>query len=278
MGRFDGKTVLITGGARGMGRSHAVAFAREGANVALLDIADQVGSVEVALAKPSDLARTASMVEEVGRPCLSFQVDVRDRPGVKDAVDRTVSEFGTLDVLVSNHGIVKYGSLVETNDDAWDDMVSITMTGTWNMCKAVVPHMLEQKSGRIIVTASGVVRWPQPLMVPYVAAKFGLIGIVKSLSQEMVRHGITVNAVNPALTRTDMIMNDTNYKVFVSDAANPTQEDAERVWSQLGANGDPYMLPEDITDGVLFLASPEAKKISGMMLDIAGGQNAYQMG
>lgn len=278
MGRFDGKTVFITGGARGMGRSHALGFAREGANVALLDIAAQVDSVEVAMAAPSDLAQTVAMVEKLNRSCLSFQADVRDRAGVQDAVDRTVAEFGALDVLVSNHGIVKYGSLIDTADEAWDDMVTVTMTGTWNMCKAVVPHMLERGSGRIIITASGVVRWPQPFMVPYVAAKFGLIGIVKSLSQEVVKQGITVNAVNPALTATDMILNDANYKAFVPGAENPTREDAERVWTEIGDNGDPYMLPQDITDGVLFLASPEAKKISGMMLDVSGGQNAYQMG
>jgi SDR family mycofactocin-dependent oxidoreductase len=278
MGRFEGKTVFVTGAARGQGRSHALAFAREGANIAAVDIAAQIDSVEIPMATPEDLAETVRLIEEQDRRCLSFQADVRDKAAIEDAVAKTVAEFGTIDILVNNHGIAMYATLVDTTDEAWHDMVDTTLTGTWNCLKAVVPHMLAQKSGRIIITGSGTVRWPQPNMVPYVAAKFGLIGIVKSLSQEVVREGITVNAVNPGLTKTDMILNDVNYRLFVPDVENPTREDAERVWAQLGANGEPYMQPEDITDGVLFLASPEAKKISGLMLDVAGGQNAYQMG
>lgn len=279
MGRFDGKTVVITGGARGQGRSHALGFAREGANIVLVDIAAQAGGIDIAMATPEDLAETRDLVEELDRPCLAFQADVRDRAAVKDLVEQTVSQFGTVDILVNNHGVANYGLLVDTSDEAWDDMITITMTGTWNMCKAVVPQMLVQKSGRIIVTASGTVRWPQPRMVPYVAAKFGLIGLVKSLSQEVVKLGdITVNAINPGLTKTDMILNDHNYKLFIPDKENPTREDAEQFWAQISANGEPYMLPEDMTDGVMFLASPEARKISGMMLDISGGMNAYQMG
>lgn len=278
MGRFEGKTVLITGGARGQGRSHALGFAREGANIVLVDIAAQVDSIDIAMATPADLEETVQLVEELDRPCLGIVADVRDRAAVKNAVEQTVSQFGSVDILVNNHGVIKYGLLTETSDEAWDDIVSITMTGTWNMCKAVAPHMIAQKFGRIIITASGTVRWPQPHMAPYVAAKFGLIGLVKSFSQEVMKEGITVNAINPNLTKTDMVMNDINYKLFLPEMESPTQEDAERVWTQLSANGEPYMLPEDVTDGVLFLASPEAKKISGMMLDIMGGANAYQMG
>jgi NAD(P)-dependent dehydrogenase (short-subunit alcohol dehydrogenase family) len=282
VGRFDGKTVFITGGARGQGRSHALGFAREGANIVVVDVAapdDTVPNRCHTLASLDDLHETVRLVESEDRRCVGIQADVRDRPAMQDAVGQAVAEFGGIDVVIANHGICSLGSLVDLDDADWDASLDVCMTGTWNTLRAAVPGMLERGAGgRIIVTISGVVRWPPGRCVPYVAAKFGLIGLIKSLSQELMREGITVNGVNPGITNTDMPMNEKFWKYFLPDIEHPTWEDIEPVFREMGGNGEPYMDPEDITDGMLFLASHEARKISGMMLDIAGGTNAMSAG
>lgn len=282
MGQFDGKTVFITGGARGQGRSHAIGFAREGANVVVVDIAapdDSTPNRSHTLADLEDLKETVRLVEAQDRQCLSFQADVRDRAAIHDAAEQAVAQFGGIDVVISNAGICTTGSLVDQEDGDWDATVGTNLTGTWNTLRATVPHVIKRgPGGRILITISSVVRWPPPSVVPYVAAKFGLIGVVKSLSQELVKQGITVNGVNPGVVNTPMAMNEKFYKYFLPDIEHPTYEDMEPVFRTMSANGEPYVDPEDITAGMLFLASPAASKISGIMLDITGGTNAMQAG
>jgi SDR family mycofactocin-dependent oxidoreductase len=279
MSRFEGKTVFITGAARGQGRSHALGFAREGADVVAVDIADQIDGLEYPLADPVDLEETAAAVGEIGAECLTVQADVRDRAAIADAVEQAVSRFGGIDIVIANAGICTYGSLVDQDHHDWDITVGTNLTGVWNTLKPAVPHLIERgHGGRVVVTASSLVRHPQPNIVAYTAAKFGLIGIVKGLSRELIEHGITVNAVNPGIVNTTMGLNEGAYKLFVPGKPNPTREDAEEVMVMIGANGDPYVEPQDITDGVLFLASPEAQKISGMQLDVSGGMNAATAG
>lgn len=278
MKRFEGKTVFITGGARGQGRSHAVGFAREGANIVALDIAAPIDGLEYELADRSDLEETVRLVEEQDRRCLAIQADVRDRVAMRDAVDRTIAQFGSVDILLANAGVVKFRPMIEMEDEAWDITVDTIMDGTWNTIKPVLPHMIERKYGRIIITSSGVVRHCHPGCVPYLAAKMGLIGIVKGLSQEVMQLGITVNAVHPGMVNTKILLNDALYRAFLPDKENPTQEEAEAILRTIGPDGEPYVFSEDVTDGMLFLASDAAKKITGMALDVSGGMNAVQAG
>jgi SDR family mycofactocin-dependent oxidoreductase len=282
VGRFDGKTVFITGGARGQGRAHALGFAREGANIVAVDIAapdDEVPSRGHTLANMDDLEETVRLVEGLDRRCLAIQADVRDRPAMKDAVEQAVTQFGGIDVLIAQAAICTLGPFVEQEDADWDASVGTILTGTWNTLRPAVPHMLERgEGGRIIVTITAVTRSPAPNAVPYIAAKFGLIGIVKSLSQELMEHGITVNGVNPNIVNTDMAMFEQFFKLFRPDLEHPTLEDVEPVFKTLSTNGEPWLEPEDITDGMLYLASHEARKVSGMMLDVMAGGNARQPG
>jgi NAD(P)-dependent dehydrogenase (short-subunit alcohol dehydrogenase family) len=276
--RFEGKTVFITGGARGQGRSHALGFAREGANIVVTDIAaadDAVPNRGHTLAGQADLDETARLVEELDRRCLAIKADVRDRDAIEGAVERTVQEFGGIDVVIAQAGICTLGSLTDQEHADWDASVDTILTGTWNTLKPVVPHMIERGvGGRILITVSAVYRWPHPNCVPYVAAKFGLVGILKSLSQEVLSHGITVNGVNPGWVETDMLMNDASYRAFFPDNPNPTREEAEAEF--LALTRAPLMKPQDITDSMLFLASPEADRISGVVLDVSSGTNAWQ--
>jgi SDR family mycofactocin-dependent oxidoreductase len=278
MKRFEGKTVFITGAARGQGRSHAIGFAREGANVVALDIAAPIDGLEYELATVAELEETQGLVEEQDRQCLAIQADVRDRAAMREAVERALAEFGAIDVVLANAGVVKFKPVIELEDEAWDSTVDTILDGTWNTIKPILPHMIERGSGRIIITGSGVVRRCHPGCVPYLAAKMGLVGIAKGLSQEVMQLGITVNLVHPGMVNTPILLNDAVYKAFLPAVENPTQEEAEELFRLIGPDGEPYVFPEDITDGMLFLASEAAKRITGMALDVSGGMNSVQAG
>ena len=273
-GCFAGKVVLITGGARGQGRSHAAAFAREGADIVICDVAEQISTVSYPMATAEDLKETRTLVEAENRRCLAVTADVRDRRAIDGLVARALDEFGAIDILLANAGIVTYGPLVEQTHEAWDDVIGTVLTGVWNSLKAVVPHMLERGYGRIIVTTSSVARQPQPNVAPYLAGKSGVIGLVKGLAREVIKNGITVNAVAPYLVATPIIFNDPTYQMFVPEMEQPTREDAEAVWREISPNGKPYLEPQDITNAMLFLASDAASKISGVCLDVQAGWNA----
>jgi NAD(P)-dependent dehydrogenase (short-subunit alcohol dehydrogenase family) len=278
MKRFEGKTVFITGGARGQGRSHAVGFASEGANVVVVDIAgpdDAVPHRFHSLAERADLDETVRLVEAQDRQCLAIQADVRDRAAMEDSVERAVAQFGGIDVLIAQAGICTVGSIVDQQHADWDASMGTILTGTWNVVKPAVPHMLERKAGgRIILTVSSLYRWVHPNNVPYATAKFGLVGMLKVLSLELLQHGITVNGVNPGFVDTDMLMYDGSYKNFMPDKPDATREDAEKFFEEF--TRQPLIKPRSITEGMLFLASDAADRISGMLLDVSAGTNAWQ--
>lgn len=273
-GRFAGRVVLVTGGARGQGRSHAIAFAREGADIVICDVPGQISTVSYAMASAEDLRENQTLVEAEGRRCIAVAADVRDRAAIDAMVARAIDELGKIDILLANAGIVTYGPLVEQTHETWDDVIGTVLTGVWNSMKAVVPHMLERRYGRIVVTTSSVARQPQPNVAPYLAGKSGVIGLVKGLAREVIKDGLTVNAVAPYLVATPIIFNDPTYAMFLPELDHPTRADAERLWREISPNGQPYLQPQDITDAMLFLASDAASKISGICLDVQGGWNA----
>jgi NAD(P)-dependent dehydrogenase (short-subunit alcohol dehydrogenase family) len=178
MGRFDGKVVLITGGARGQGRSHALAFAKEGAEIVVTDIAKQVETVPYGMSSESDLAETVAQVEALDRRCLSFVADARDTAATNAAVEGAISEFGQIDILLANHGLLSLSPVADMSDAMWDDVISSDLTGVFKSIRAVLPHMVERKSGRIIATASMAGRTGLPTVAHYCAAKWGVIGLI----------------------------------------------------------------------------------------------------
>lgn len=274
MGRFDGQAALVTGGARGMGRSHAVALAREGADVALFDLCRDISSVGYPLASARELDETAHLVEQEGRRAWTFRGDVRDFGAVAEAVDATVEAAGRLDILVANAGI-SAGEAVQVADPVqWRDVIEVNLTGTFHAFRAAAPHMIGSRQGRMIAVSSMMGRAPTGGMGAYAASKWGIIGLVKSAAQDLARFGITVNAVAPGNVDTPMVRNEYLFRKVRPDLENPSFDDAKAFIGMLHVQPDPILQPEEISAAVVYLCSPEARHITGAVLDINAGASA----
>jgi SDR family mycofactocin-dependent oxidoreductase len=278
MGKFDGKVVLITGGARGQGRSHALAFAREGADVAFCDIAAQIDTVPYPMSRSADLDETVKLVEELDRRCIGVTADVRDGGQVQAFVERALTELGRVDFLLANAGIFSFSTIAEMEEDKWQQMIDTNLTGVFHAIRAVLPTMIEQGYGRIVATSSMAGKLGFANVGHYVAAKWGVIGLVKSTALEVGGNGITVNAVCPTNVDTDMIQNPAAYALFLPDAENPTREDAAPAFQTLNAIPVPWVEPIDISNTMMFLCSDEARYITGETIAVAAGMNAANAG
>lgn len=274
MGKLDGKVALITGGARGQGRSHALTLAREGADIVVCDIAAQMATVPYPMATAAQLEETVRLVEELDRRCLAVRADVRDSGQVAAAVERAISEFGKIDILLANAGILSFSPIAEMSDQVWNEMIAVNLTGVFNSIRAVLPHMIRQKSGRIVATSSVAGRMGMANIGHYAAAKWGVLGLVKSLALEVAEHGITVNAVCPTTVSTDMIHNEGTYRLFRPDLPNPTREDAIPAFQSLNALPIPWVEAQDISNAILFLVSDDARYITGEAIHVAAGCTA----
>lgn len=205
-GKLDGRVALITGGARGQGRSHAVALAREGADVVVCDdIGEQIGSAGYPLGTGADLAETVELVKGLNRRCLGVKADVHSLPEMQAVAERTVSELGHIDILLANAGIASNSPIAAMTGQQWREMIDVNLTGVFHSFRAVVPHMIDRGFGRIVATSPIVARMGATNSGHYAAAKWGAIGLVKSLALEVAADGITVNAVLPAGVNTDFI-------------------------------------------------------------------------
>lgn len=278
MGRFDGKVVLITGGARGQGRSHAVRFARDGADVAFCDIASQLDTVPYPMAKPDDLAETVRLVEDLDRRCIGVRADVRDRGELDAFAEQARAELGRIDFLLANAGIFSHSTVADMDDRTWRDMIDTNLTGVFHAFRAVLPAMIAQGYGRIVATSSMAGKVGVPNAAHYCAAKWGVIGLVKSLAREVGGSGITVNAVCPTGVDTAMIQNEATYRLFAPGAERPTREDAEPAFRAMNVIPVPWVEPSDVSDAMAFLCSDEARYITGETISVAAGQNAVNAG
>ncbi len=273
MAKLKGKVALITGAARGIGRATAVAMAREGADIALVDIASPKGVKNIhgyRLANRSELAEAASLVEKEKRNAIQIVADVRDLEAMNQAAERTLRELGGLDILVASAGIVIGSPFEQMKPGQWTDVIDVNLTGMANSMWAVLPQMKKQKSGRIIVLASAAGRQGISGLANYVATKWGAIGLVKSVALELGKYNITVNAVSPTVVNTPLHRSEAGEQILGVDS--PQEQDARTLL--IHALPIPALNPEDIADGILFLASNKAQYISGIALDIAAGSNA----
>ncbi|RNL62447.1 NAD(P)-dependent oxidoreductase [Nocardioides marmoriginsengisoli] len=268
------RVVLVTGGAKGQGRNHALAFARQGARVGVMDICRQFpGSAP--MATEEDLATTQKLLGEAGADSFALVGDTRSSADMRRFVDTAVERWGRVDVFVANAGVASFGPVVEMTDPMWDDVVSTNLDGVATSIRAVIPTMVAQRSGRIIATSSSVAREGGPNNANYAASKWGVIGFVKSVAIELAPLGITVNAFSPMSVSTDMCHNEATYKLFRPDLADPQEDDVRETFAGLNPMHVPWLELEDATAGVLYLASEGARYVTGAALDVAGGWNAY---
>ncbi|UGT61980.1 mycofactocin-coupled SDR family oxidoreductase [Nocardia asteroides] len=274
VGRVEGKVAYITGAARGQGRSHAVHLAREGADIIAVDVCAPVsGTDQIAHSTPEDLAETVKLVEETGRRIITAQVDVRDFDALAAAVDSGVEQLGRLDIVVANAGIGNGGqTLDKTSEQDWNTMIDINLSGVWKSVKAAVPHLLSGgRGGSIILTSSvgGLKAYPQT--GHYIAAKHGVVGLMRTFAVELGQHSIRVNSVHPTNVNTPMFMNENTMKMFRPDLENPGVDDFRVVAQMMHVLPVGWVEPEDISNAVLFLASDESRYVTGLPLTVDAG-------
>ncbi|WP_235681054.1 mycofactocin-coupled SDR family oxidoreductase [Tomitella gaofuii] len=271
---FAGMTVLITGAARGQGRSHAVEFARRGASIVATDICADVDTIPYPLATADDLDQTRALIEEAGGRCLAVQADVRDGARMRGAVEEAVDAFGGIDVCIANAGVVSFGPVVELTDAQWATMLDVDLTGVFYTLRAVAPAMTARGWGRIITVASMGGRSGTPNLGHYSAAKWGVIGLTKTLALELAGTGVTANIVCPGTVSTDMVHNPAMYSLFAPDMDEPTREQVRGRYARLNPLGEPWTDPADVTAAVAYLASPAARHVTGETLEIGAGVSA----
>jgi (+)-trans-carveol dehydrogenase len=273
-GRVEGKVAFITGAARGQGRAHAVRLAQEGADIIAVDICKKIDTVDlIAAATPEDLAETADLVKGHNRRIYTAEVDVRDYDALKAAVDTGVEQLGKLDIIVANAGIGNGGQTLDKTSEAdWTAMIDINLGGVWKTVKAGVPHILAGgNGGSIILTSSVGGLKAYPHCGHYVAAKHGVVGLMRTFAVELGAQNIRVNSVHPTNVNTPLFMNDGTMRLFRPDLENPGPDDMKIVGQLMHTLPIGWVEPEDIANAVLFLASDEARYVTGVTLPIDGG-------
>lgn len=273
MGRLDGKVALITGAARGQGRAHALTLAREGADIIGVDVLEDIGTVPYELSTRDELEETARGVEDLDRRALFLQADVRQQGQLDEAVSRGLSEFGQIDILSANAGIYSQANFWELTEQMWQDMIDVNLSGVWRICKAVAPHMIERRSGAIVLTASVNGFSPGYQLSHYVAAKHGVLGLMRNYAVELAPYDIRVNAVCPGVIDTKMVNNPPIYERMAGSPDSTREEAFEAVRHFHLLHGRSMMPPETVSNAILWLVSDEARNITGVALPVDAGHN-----
>ncbi|WP_454232102.1 mycofactocin-coupled SDR family oxidoreductase [Mycolicibacterium fortuitum] len=262
MGRVSGKRVLITGAARGMGRSHAARLAEEGADVILVDICESLPAVEYPLATRADLDETARLVTDLGRQALSYVVDVRDGEALSAAVADGVDKLGGLDASVANAGVLTAGTWDTTTAEQWRTVVDVNLIGTWNTCAAALPHLVERGGSLINVSSVAGIKG-SPLHTPYTASKHGVVGLSRALANELAAVNVRVNTVHPTGVATGLRPESLHALI------HETRQDLGPIFQ----NALPIQMTDalDISNAVLFLISDEARHVTGLEFKVDAG-------
>ena len=272
-GRVEGKVAFVSGAARGQGRGHAVRLAQEGADIIAIDICKPVDNVVYPAATPADLAETADLVKGYDRRIVTAEVDVRDYDALKAAVDSGVAQLGRLDIIVPNAGIGNGGNkLHKIRENIWQDIIDINLSGVWKTVKAGVPHILAgERGGSIVLTGSVGAHKALAHTGHYIAAKHGVVGLMRAFAVELGQHRIRVNSVHPSQVNTPMTMNDVTFKLFRPDLENPGPDDFAPFSQMTHTLPVPWVEAVDISNAVLFLASDESRYVTGVSLPVDAG-------
>jgi SDR family mycofactocin-dependent oxidoreductase len=275
-GRVAGKVAFVTGAARGQGRSHAVRLAEEGADIIAVDLCRDIDTIGYPMATPEDLDETARLIEKTSQRVVIAQADVREAAQLRTALESGLAEFGKLDIVVAQAGVA--GMKGAPPLQAWCDVINTNLIGTINAIQVALPHLREGAS--IIATGSTAALMDtskkdnpgkDPGGMAYVHSKRALSNYVHDLATELSSFGIRANVVHPTNTNTDMLQNEAMYRSFRPDLEKPTRADAEPVFGVQQAMKIPFVEPEDISNAVLWLASDEARYVTGMQLRVDAG-------
>jgi NAD(P)-dependent dehydrogenase (short-subunit alcohol dehydrogenase family) len=271
---LEGKVALVTGAARGIGRATAEAFARAGARVGMVDVADPAAYPNARgyrVADSSEFQAAVAGVSALGGRPLRLTADVRDAAAMAEAVRRTVQAFGRLDVVVANAGYVAWHAFENGTPEQWREVIDTNVHGVFNTFHAAIPQMRRQGGGRLLATSSIGGRFGVPGNGAYTASKWAVIGLVKQAAAELGKYGIAVNAVAPGPVDTPMYRSEGQRR---SMGAATAEEQDRMIAPMLPYGGRASQTPEEIADAFVFLAGDGARGISGVSLDVAVGFNA----
>lgn len=271
MGTLDGKVAMVTGAGRDQGRAHALTLARAGADVVVIDIADQIETVEYPLSRSSDLEQTRAEVEGLGRRVVAVEADVRSQEQLDGAVALGVDQLGGIDILIANAGIFGIGPFWELSDQQWDDMVDVNLSGMWRSAKAVAPHMIERRSGSIVMTASINGLEPSANYAHYTTSKHGVIGLMKCVALELAPYRVRCNAICPGAVDTGMVNWQGLYDAFAGHEDGSREDLVKNARNLHALQGQGLLEPQMIADAALWLVSETAAAVTGVALPVDGG-------
>lgn len=273
MGRLDGKVVFITGVARGQGRSHAIRFAEEGADIIGIDVVEPIAGSTSPAATQAEMDETVAAVEALDRRIIATKADVRDLGQIKAAVDAGVAQLGRLDVVIANAGVSTFmGPAEGLTEEAFVDMVDINLTGVWRSCAAAIPHIKAGgRGGSIIMTSSVAGLMAYGNVAHYVAAKHGVVGLMRTLALELAPDQIRVNSIHPTTVDTPMVNNEATFRLFRPDVENPGVDDFLEAAKVMNAMPVGWVEAVDISNAMVWLASDEARYVTGVTLPVDAG-------
>jgi SDR family mycofactocin-dependent oxidoreductase len=277
---LEGRVAFITGAARGQGRAHAIRLAQDGADIIAIDICAPVSdTITYPAATSAELAETASAVEAAGRKILTREVDIRDLAAQQQVVADGIEQFGRLDIVVANAGILSWGRMFEMSEEQWDTVIDVNLNGTWRTVRAAAPAMIEAgNGGSIVVVSSSAGTKATPGNGHYSASKHGLVAITNALAIELGEFGIRVNSIHPYSINTPMVEPEAMMEIFAkypqylhSFSPMPYQP-----VNHQGKKGlQEFMTPEEVSDVVAWLASDGSATISGSQIAVDRGTAKY---
>jgi SDR family mycofactocin-dependent oxidoreductase len=270
-GSLQGRVAFVTGAARAQGRAHAVRLAREGADIIALDICAPVSdTVTYTPATPEDLSETVRLVEAEGRKVLAREADIRDDVALRELVADGVEQFGRLDVVVANAGVLGWGRLWELTDEQWDTVVGVNLTGTFRTLRAAIPAMIEAgNGGSIVLVSSSAGLKATPGNAHYSASKHGVTGLTNSLAIELGEYGIRVNSIHPYSVDTPMIEPEAMMEIF---AKHPTYVHS---FPPMPLQYKGFMTADEVADVVVWLAGDGSATLSGTQIHVDKGALKY---
>jgi SDR family mycofactocin-dependent oxidoreductase len=267
---FDGQVAFVTGAGHGQGRSHAINYAKHGADVVVTDICENIDTNPYDLSTPDELEETASMIEDEGQEALPVQMDVRDEAQVEAAVDEALDHFGRIDILANNAGIFNATELTEMDEQMWDDMINTNLKGVWLCSKHVGKHFVERGDGGNIVSTSSTAGFTGALgSGHYVATKHGVRGLTKTLALELAEYDVNVNAVAPTGVETPMIAG------FSEAYGEEMLEEIGELTGPFNVFGEGGMIDaQDISEAYMWLSSDAARYVTGTTLKVDAAMTA----